>query len=127
MPTKHSSIIPLSLVPPQVNEAERDRISTQDYHLASSKAYEAAVRKTKALEKDSKRSIAKSRPYFDSKAKFDQQLKEEKRRVIKLEENVVEAKKSYAESLRLLLNFMRMQSGSCYPRRNLQFRRGFDL
>ena len=92
----------LSFQFPQINEAERDRISTQDYHLASSKAYEAAVRKTKSLEKDSKRAIAKSRPYFDLKAKFDQQLEEEKNRVIKLEENVVEAKKSYAESLRLL-------------------------
>ena len=69
----------------QVNEAESDRISTQDYHLASSKAYEAATRKVKSLEKELKRHIAKSRPYFDAKAKFDQLLDEEKTRVLKLE------------------------------------------
>ena len=68
-----------------MNEAERERISTHDYHLASSKAYEAATRKVKVLEKELKRPITKSRPYFDAKAKFDQQLEEEKSRVVKLE------------------------------------------
>jgi len=83
----------------KVNIAEEERLSSQDFHLASSKAYEAAVRKTKTLEKDLRRHVIKARPYFDKKARVTQQLEEQKGRVDKLEGDVLEAKKSYAESL----------------------------
>ena len=56
----------------KVNEAEQERIASESYHKLASHRYQEADQYVKFLQKDLKRNIAKSRSYFETKAKFNQ-------------------------------------------------------
>jgi len=86
----------------KVNEAEQERIASESYHKLASHRYQEADQYVKFLQKDLKRNIAKSRSYFETKAKLNQLMEEQKTRVTKLEEQVLQTKKLYAESLQNL-------------------------
>ena len=56
----------------KVNEAEQERIASEGFHKLASHRYQEADQFVKFLQKDLKRNIAKSRSYFETKAKFNQ-------------------------------------------------------
>ncbi|CAH1403737.1 unnamed protein product [Nezara viridula] len=86
----------------RVNESELDRTLSEADHKRTSAAYHAAEMKVQKLQKELKRSISKSRSYFESKAQFNKLLEEQKLKVKVLEKKVSGAKLSYSQALRNL-------------------------
>ncbi|XP_066949548.1 serine-rich adhesin for platelets-like isoform X2 [Macrobrachium rosenbergii] len=83
----------------KVNDAEREKIESAAEHRRTSALYHEAETRVKSLQKELKRAIAKSRPYFELKAAINQQLEAQKQRVRQLEESVTGAKMTYAQAL----------------------------
>ncbi|XP_054279862.1 SH3 domain-binding protein 5-like isoform X2 [Macrosteles quadrilineatus] len=86
----------------RVNESELERTLSEAEHRRTSHTYQQAETSVQQLQKELKRSIAKSRSYFEMKAQFNQVLEEQKTKVKYLEQKVATAKSSYAEALRNL-------------------------
>nr|CAD7453217.1 unnamed protein product [Timema tahoe] len=86
----------------RVNESERDRTLGELEHRRTSQQYHRAEMRVQQLQKELKRAITKSRPYFEMKAQFNQLLEDQKRRVKSLEQQVGQVKTSYANALRNL-------------------------
>ncbi|GLV44674.1 uncharacterized protein CBL_20585 [Carabus blaptoides fortunei] len=108
----------------RVNDAERDRGIAGTEHRAACVQHEAATLRVQALQKELKRSIAKSSlaarrsllsmnniayrhqlillPYFEMKAQFNQLLEAQRSKVQSLESQVCNAKLTYADALRNL-------------------------
>ncbi|XP_071528847.1 uncharacterized protein [Panulirus ornatus] len=83
----------------KVNDAEREKIESAAEHRRTSALYHEAETRVKALQKELKRAIAKSRPYFELKAAVNQQLEAQKQQVRQLEESVARAKLTYSQAL----------------------------
>ncbi|XP_069948263.1 uncharacterized protein [Cherax quadricarinatus] len=83
----------------KVNDAEREKIESAAEHRRTSALYHEAETRVKALQKELKRAIAKSRPYFELKSAVNQQLEAQKQQVRQLEESVARAKVTYAQAL----------------------------
>ncbi|XP_018564430.1 SH3 domain-binding protein 5 isoform X2 [Anoplophora glabripennis] len=86
----------------RVNDAERDRGIAETEHRIACVKHEAANAKVQSLQKELKRAITKSRPYYELKAHFNQLLEQQKSKVQGLESQVTTAKLSYADALRNL-------------------------
>ncbi|XP_050714107.1 uncharacterized protein LOC126997092 isoform X2 [Eriocheir sinensis] len=83
----------------KVNDAEKERMESATEHRRTSALYHEAETRVKALQKELKRAIAKSRPYFELKAAVNQQLEAQKQQVRQLEESVGRAKMTYSQAL----------------------------
>lgn len=105
----------------KVNDAEREKIESASDHRQTSAAFHEAETRVKSLQKELKRSIAKSSlnarrsllqmnnlvrmhqlqmlPYFELKASVNHQLENQKQRVKELEDSVAQAKKTYSQAL----------------------------
>ncbi|XP_017884456.1 uncharacterized protein LOC108627638 isoform X2 [Ceratina calcarata] len=86
----------------RVNESEHERALSEAEHRHTTALYHKAEHEVQRLQRELKRAIAKSRPYYEMKAYFNQMLEEQKLRVSALERSVGEAKMTYAEALRNL-------------------------
>lgn len=86
----------------RVNESEHERALSEAEHRHTTVLYHKAEHEVQRLQSELKRAIAKSRPYYEIKAHFNQMLEEQKLRVSALERSVGEAKMTYAEALRNL-------------------------
>ncbi|XP_078035245.1 uncharacterized protein LOC144469159 isoform X2 [Augochlora pura] len=86
----------------RVNESEHERALSEAEHRHTTALYHKAEHEVQSLQRDLKRAIAKSRPYYEMKAHFNQMLEEQKFRVSALERSVGDAKMTYAEALRNL-------------------------
>ncbi|XP_017761541.1 PREDICTED: uncharacterized protein LOC108551785 isoform X2 [Eufriesea mexicana] len=86
----------------RVNESEHERALSEAEHRHTTALYHKAEHEVQSLQSELKRAIAKSRPYYEMKAHFNQMLEEQKLRVSALESSVGEAKMTYAEALRNL-------------------------
>ncbi|XP_006565841.1 uncharacterized protein LOC410546 isoform X2 [Apis mellifera] len=86
----------------RVNESEHERALSEAEHRHTTALYHKAEHEVQRLQRELKRAIAKSRPYYEMKAHFNQMLEEQKLRVSALERSVGEAKMTYAEALRNL-------------------------
>ncbi|XP_012522247.1 guanine nucleotide exchange factor rei-2 isoform X2 [Monomorium pharaonis] len=86
----------------RVNESEHERALSEAEHRHTTALYHKAEHEVQRLQRELKRTIAKSRPYYEMKAHFNQMLEEQKMKVSVLERSVGEAKASYAEALRNL-------------------------
>ncbi|XP_011701934.1 PREDICTED: uncharacterized protein LOC105458375 isoform X2 [Wasmannia auropunctata] len=86
----------------RVNESEHERALSEAEHRHTTALYHKAEHEVQRLQRDLKRTIAKSRPYYEMKAHFNQMLEEQKMKVSALERSVSEAKASYAAALRNL-------------------------
>lgn len=60
--------------PPQVNEAEEERLRSEREHMRVTHACQEAEARVQMLQKSLKRAIVKSKPYFELKAQFNQIL-----------------------------------------------------
>ncbi|XP_026321048.1 SH3 domain-binding protein 5-like [Hyposmocoma kahamanoa] len=86
----------------RVNQAEADRAHTAVTQRTKAAAHRAASALVQQLQSGLKRHIAKSRPYFEEKARINTALEAQKARIQTLEEQVCEAKQQYSSALRNL-------------------------
>ncbi len=86
----------------RVNDSEREKKASADEHRRKSRAYQRAERRVQELQRSCKRAIHKSRPYFELKGRYNQQLDDQKRQVEVIEETIAMTKSGYADSLKEL-------------------------
>ncbi|XP_059055918.1 uncharacterized protein LOC131849813 [Achroia grisella] len=86
----------------RVNQAESDRAHATVTQRTKAAAHRAASALVQQLQNGLKRHIAKSRPYFEEKARINSALENQKARIQTLEEQVAEAKQQYSSALRNL-------------------------
>ncbi|XP_032939994.2 SH3 domain-binding protein 5-like [Catharus ustulatus] len=86
----------------KVNEAEQERLWSEREHQRVTRLCQEAEAEVQRLQKSLRRDIARSRPYFELKAQFNQRLEEHKSRVNSLESSVAQAKLRYSVALRNL-------------------------
>ncbi|XP_067281796.1 SH3 domain-binding protein 5 [Pseudorasbora parva] len=86
----------------RVMEAEQCRTRSEIEHRETASKYNAAISHMRQLEKKLKRTINKSRPYFELKAKYYLQLEQLKRRVDERQAKLTQAKAEYRTALRNL-------------------------
>ncbi|KAL7883597.1 hypothetical protein SRHO_G00012550 [Serrasalmus rhombeus] len=86
----------------RVMEAEQSRTRSELEHRETAGKYNAAISHMRQLEKKLKRTINKSRPYFELKAKYYLQLEQLKRRVDERQAKLTQAKAEYRTALRNL-------------------------
>uniref|UniRef100_A0A4W4FT53 SH3 domain-binding protein 5 n=1 Tax=Electrophorus electricus TaxID=8005 RepID=A0A4W4FT53_ELEEL len=83
----------------RVMEAEQSRTHSELEHKETAARYTAAVNHVRQLEKKLKRTVNKSRPYFELKAKYYLQLEQLKRRVDECQAKLTQAKADYRSAL----------------------------
>uniref|UniRef100_A0A8C4GRM0 SH3 domain-binding protein 5 n=1 Tax=Dicentrarchus labrax TaxID=13489 RepID=A0A8C4GRM0_DICLA len=86
----------------RVMEAETARTRSEAEHRKTAANYNSCISHMRQLEKKLKRSINKSRPYFELKAKYYLQLEQLKRLVDERQAKLVVAKSEYRAALRNL-------------------------
>ncbi|XP_076436986.1 uncharacterized protein LOC143276385 [Babylonia areolata] len=86
----------------KVNEAEKERNESEQEHERTMIRFKQSEDTVQCLQKDLKRAITKSKPYFEMKARFNQIMEEHKHKVSVLEEDVGSAKSLYSTALRSL-------------------------
>lgn len=86
----------------RVMEAEQARTRSEAEHRKTAANYNSCISHMKQLEKKLKRSINKSRPYFELKSKYYLQLEQLKRNVDERQNKLVLAKAEYRTALRNL-------------------------
>lgn len=86
----------------RVMEAEQARTRSEAEHRKTAANYNSSISHMRQLEKKLKRSINKSRPYFELKAKYYLQLEQLKRHVDERQAKLVVAKAEYRAALRNL-------------------------
>ncbi|KAK5855359.1 hypothetical protein PBY51_005462 [Eleginops maclovinus] len=86
----------------RVMDAEQERTRSEAEHKKTAANYNSCITSMKQLEKKLKRSINKSRPYFELKAKYYLQLEQLKRHVDERQAKLVVAKSDYRSALRNL-------------------------
>ncbi|KAK2836299.1 hypothetical protein Q7C36_014168 [Tachysurus vachellii] len=86
----------------RVMEAEQSRTRSEQEHRETAAKYNAAISHMRQLEKKLKRTISKSRPYFELKSKYYLQLEQLKRKVDECQAKLSQAKVEYRTALRNL-------------------------
>ncbi|CAH1954832.1 unnamed protein product [Acanthoscelides obtectus] len=86
----------------RVNDAEKDRSTAEIDHRIACVKHEAANAKVQSLQKELKRAITKSRPYYELKAHFNQLLEHQIAKIRSIESHVSASKMTYADALRNL-------------------------
>ncbi|XP_071510430.1 uncharacterized protein [Diadema antillarum] len=86
----------------KVGEAENERALSVHEHLSTAAKFNEAEREVKRLQRSLRSSISKSRPYFEMKVTFNQNLEIRKKMVSELEKDVSAAKQVYSNALRKL-------------------------
>ncbi|XP_041665391.1 SH3 domain-binding protein 5-like [Cheilinus undulatus] len=86
----------------RVMEAEQARTRSEAEHRKTAANYNSCISHMRQLEKKLKRTINKSRPYFELKAKYYLQLEQLKRQVDERQAKLVAAKAEYRSALRNL-------------------------
>ncbi|XP_035285575.1 SH3 domain-binding protein 5 isoform X2 [Anguilla rostrata] len=86
----------------RVMEAEQTKARSELIHAETAAKYSAAVGHMKQLEKKLKRTINKSKPYFERKAKYYLQLEDLKKEVDERQAKLALAKAGYRTALRNL-------------------------
>ncbi|XP_013876555.1 SH3 domain-binding protein 5 [Austrofundulus limnaeus] len=86
----------------KVMEAEQAKAQTEAEHRKTAVVYTCCMNHMRQLEKKLKRSISKSRPYFELKSRYYVELEELKRQVDERQAKVAAAKAEYRTALRNL-------------------------
>ncbi|XP_055595138.1 SH3 domain-binding protein 5 homolog [Uranotaenia lowii] len=83
-------------------DAEKQKAESGADHQKKAKIFQEAELKVQQLEERFRRSIHKSRPYFEEKQLCQEQLEAQKGRIQQLEEQITSAKAAYGTALRNL-------------------------
>lgn len=86
----------------KVMDAEKQKAESHAEHQMKARLFNAAELKVQQLEERFRRSIAKSRPYFEEKQICQDQLQTQKNRIQELQAQVQNAKQTYSTALRNL-------------------------
>lgn len=86
----------------KVMDAEKQKAECHAEHQQRTKVFNTAEQKVQQLEERFRRSITKSRPYFEEKQICQDQLQTQKNRIQELQQHVQTAKNTYATALRNL-------------------------
>ncbi|KAG7300676.1 hypothetical protein JYU34_015001, partial [Plutella xylostella] len=86
----------------RVNQAEADRAAATITQRSRQATHRAAAALVQQLQANLKRHIAKSRPYFEEKARINTALEAQKAKIQTLEQQVAESKQKYSSALRNL-------------------------
>lgn len=86
----------------RVNEAEKERLLSKEDHQKIQSQYEYILQQVATLERDCKKSIAKSRPYFEARVDFTKVLENQKALINRLELEIKQKKRDYAQSFKRL-------------------------
>ncbi|KAM7344503.1 SH3 domain-binding protein parcas [Cochliomyia hominivorax] len=86
----------------KVMDAEKQKADCHAEHQRRTRIFHAAEQKVQQLEERFRRSITKSRPYFEEKQICQDQLQTQKNRIEELQQQVQVAKSTYATALRNL-------------------------
>lgn len=86
----------------KVMDAEKQKADCHAEHQRLTRIFHAAEQKVQQLEERFRRSITKSRPYFEEKQICQDQLQTQKNRIEELQHQVQAAKNTYATALRNL-------------------------
>lgn len=86
----------------KVMDAEKQKAESHAEHQKRTKIFHVAEQKVQQLEERFRRSITKSRPYFEEKQICQDQLQTQKNRIEELQSHVQTAKCTYATALRNL-------------------------
>ncbi|KAM3614922.1 uncharacterized protein V6R79_020808 [Siganus canaliculatus] len=86
----------------RVMEAEHTKTRSEQAHKETASKYTAAIGRMKQLEKKLKRTINKSKPYFEMKAKYYLQLENLKKNVDERQAKLSQAKGEYKTALKNL-------------------------
>ncbi|CAH2073166.1 unnamed protein product, partial [Iphiclides podalirius] len=86
----------------KVMDAEKRKAESGREHQKKAAAYIAAERKVTQLEENLKRSIIKSRLYFEEKKLCDEQLQTQNGKIERLQRSIADAKYRYSKSLKAL-------------------------
>ncbi|XP_052889068.1 SH3 domain-binding protein 5 homolog [Anopheles moucheti] len=86
----------------KVMDAEKQKAESGAEHQKKAKVFEEAEKNVQLLEERYRRSICKSRPYFDEKQLCQEQLEAQKGRIQQLEQQIQAAKRAYSTALRNL-------------------------
>lgn len=86
----------------RVNEAEIERLKSEQEHQGVSRMVSEATSMLLALEQELRRSIKKSKPYFDARVDFTKVLEKQKELILRLEAEIRQKKADYNTSLRNL-------------------------
>ncbi|KAK1794959.1 hypothetical protein P4O66_010153, partial [Electrophorus voltai] len=86
----------------RVMEAEHTKTCSELLHKKTAARYNTAMNRMKQLEKKLKRTISKSKPYFELKAKYYLQLEQLKKNVDELQTKLTQAKGEYKTALKNL-------------------------
>uniref|UniRef100_A0A673NBL1 SH3 domain-binding protein 5 n=1 Tax=Sinocyclocheilus rhinocerous TaxID=307959 RepID=A0A673NBL1_9TELE len=86
----------------KVNEAEEERMKSEREHMRVTQLCQEAEACVQELQKSLKRSIVKSKSYFELKAQFNDILEEHKSKILLLGERISKAKLNYSSTLRHL-------------------------
>ncbi|XP_065366961.1 SH3 domain-binding protein 5 homolog [Calliphora vicina] len=86
----------------KVMDAEKQKADCHAEHQRRTRIFHAAEQKVQQLEERFRRSITKSRPYFEEKQICQDQLQTQKNRIEELQVQVQTAKSTYATALRNL-------------------------
>ncbi|CAM4555051.1 unnamed protein product [Leuciscus chuanchicus] len=86
----------------KVNEAEEERMKSEREHMRVTQLCQEAEARVQELQKSLKRSIMKSKSYFELKAQFNDILEEHKSKILELENHISKAKLNYSSTLRHL-------------------------
>lgn len=86
----------------KVMDAEKQKADCDTEHQRLTKIFHAAEQKVQHLEDRFRRSITRSRPYFEEKQICQDQLQTQKNRIGELQHQVQSAKSTYASALRNL-------------------------
>lgn len=86
----------------KVTDAEKQKAESGAEHQKKAKVFEEAEKKVQQLEERYRRSIQKSRPYFDEKQLCQEQLEAQKGRIQQLEQLIQASKSAYSTALRNL-------------------------
>lgn len=86
----------------KVMDAEKQKAESGAEHQKKAKVFQEAELKVQHLEERNRRSIQKSRPYFEEKQLCQEQLEAQKGRIQQLEDQIAGAKTAYGTALRNL-------------------------
>ncbi|KAF6203806.1 hypothetical protein GE061_002141 [Apolygus lucorum] len=86
----------------RVNDCESERTQSEAHYQRATAALQVAQNKVTQLQKELKKVISKSRPYYEVKANLNGLLDGQKAKIVLLENRVLNAKSTYADALKNL-------------------------
>jgi hypothetical protein len=89
----------LSTTVAKINQSKRAADQAEENHRYKAIEYQMAEKRSQFLEKDLKRSIAKSKLYYEEKDRWNTQMEAQKMRIHELEKALIQTKKNYKEAM----------------------------